>query len=89
MQLYLGRLLHINGLVVSADNVLLSLNLLHTLLKVVCLKVVTLHARHKQWSISEQVVHLLQRTLSSFGHERPEEECVGEVANDEAEVLSV
>lgn len=60
---------------------LLRLNFGNSMLQVMRLEVGLLHPRNEQGCVGEQVLHLLERTLSRFREHSPEEEGVGQVAN--------
>jgi hypothetical protein len=65
----------------------LPLNLLNTPLEISSSKVMpTTASRNKQWRISKQIIHFLQRTTGRLGKHGPEEEGVGKVAHDENNV---
>ena len=59
---------------------LLSFNLFHSSLQIVSIELNHVHGRNKHRRVCEEVVHLLQRTLSRLGQESPEENGVREVA---------
>lgn len=60
---------------------LLHLNLVYPVLQIVTLEFDLLHAGHKERRFGEEVLHLLKRTLGRLGKDRPEENCVGEIAD--------
>lgn len=72
---------------IDESNVLASvllaflLNRLDPALKIVGLDSRHVQRRDEQRSLSEEISHLFQRTLSSLGEECPEEEGVGKVAH--------
>ena len=55
--------------------------LLDSVFQIMRLEIVSLHYWHKPWRVGEQIVHLLERALRSLRHERPEEQCIREVAD--------
>jgi hypothetical protein len=61
---------------------LLRLNLFNTTLQIPARGPVTLvHTGNENWCVCEEVVHLFQWALRSFGKEAVEEDCVGKVAD--------
>lgn len=65
-----------------ARHAALPLDFGYSVLEIVLLVVLHVHSRDKDWRVREQVIHLLERTLSGLGLDGPEEESVGEVADD-------
>lgn len=54
-----------------ATNTPLGFHLRDTMLKIVLIPIAPAHARHKERRIRKEIVHLLERTLSSLGLEGP------------------
>jgi hypothetical protein len=66
---------------VMGDGSLLHFDLSNTVLQFATLPLFLAHARNKEWRMSEQVVHLFERTFGSLRKETVEEDCIGKVAN--------
>src|SRR5271163_4819675 len=46
-------------------------------------------SHYNPWRVAEEIVHLLQRLTCGLGQQEPEEDCVGEVTDDEEVVVPV
>lgn len=51
--------------------------------------VVLLESDDHQWRVGEEVVHLLEGQFRRLWEEQPEKQCVGEITDDEQEVISI
>jgi hypothetical protein len=82
----------INVLVMRLIHMSLRLNLHSTpfkLLRIASTIRLLVMSSHKEGSIREQVVHLLQRQVLCLRKEKVEEESVGKITNDEEKVVTV
>lgn len=72
----------LSHLLVVASNTPLTFDLSHPMLQIMLFVVLHVHRRNEDRRVSEQIVHLLERTLGCLGLDGPEEERIGEVAHD-------
>lgn len=64
------------------SHILLLFHLLESALQIqTSLELGHVHVRHKERSLSEEIAHLLKRSLGGLREDSPEEEGVGEVAD--------
>lgn len=73
----------------AQDLALLGLDLLDAALQVGGGQGGLVHGRDEEGRVGEEPVHLLERAPGRLGQEGPEEEGVGQVADDEEEVVPV